>query len=272
MEQLKKYNQTKKSNSMIISHSHGKKLLYSDEFIKITNLNNMENTEPLSDKEELNMKKKEATLQKIRETGPNRSLLSQLRECQSFLIKKRRMCYFCKTGAFIKHHYLEHRCEQCGKGANTPMIRYVNEKVFLGNEEGSRELDSLKACGITDILIIGSYELHFPNDFNYKKINVQDKKETNLLEYFEESNQFIENASKVFVHCHYAISRSPSFVIAYLMWKERMSFEKAMAFVKEKSVRTSPNRGFRDQLNMYEKILKGQTKKNQEKDREEEKD
>ena len=51
------------------------------------------------------------------------------------------------------------------------------------------------------------------------------------------------------------ISRSPSIVIAYLMYQNKMKFEEAYNFVKNKRKEISPNSGFQEQLKKFEKIL-----------------
>ncbi len=66
---------------------------------------------------------------------------------------------------------------------------------------------------------------------------------------------FIKGEEKVFVHCAAGESRSATIVIAYLMWNKKMTFDKAYNLVKEKRPRIYPNFGFRQQLQMFEKLL-----------------
>ena len=51
-------------------------------------------------------------------------------------------------------------------------------------------------------------------------------------------------------------SRSATIVIAYLMWTQKMDYEKAFQFVKDKRYIVYPNFGFRKQLQQFEKLLK----------------
>jgi protein-tyrosine phosphatase len=52
------------------------------------------------------------------------------------------------------------------------------------------------------------------------------------------------------------ISRSASIVVAYLMYKNKMSYDEAFDEVKNKRSVISPNIGFQEQLKKFEKILK----------------
>jgi protein-tyrosine phosphatase len=45
----------------------------------------------------------------------------------------------------------------------------------------------------------------------------------------------------VLVHCMAGVSRSASFVIAYVMRKQGKGFEQALQFVKERRAKANPN-------------------------------
>ena len=51
------------------------------------------------------------------------------------------------------------------------------------------------------------------------------------------------------------MSRSPTIVIAYIMWKNKLSLNKAIKFVKEKRSIISPNDNFMNQLKIFEELL-----------------
>lgn len=60
-----------------------------------------------------------------------------------------------------------------------------------------------------------------------------------------------KNNRKVFVHCAAGVSRSASFVIAYLMKSKLMPYLDAYALVKCKRPIIKPNSGFVKQLEEY---------------------
>ena len=66
----------------------------------------------------------------------------------------------------------------------------------------------------------------------------------------------MKGEEKILVHCRAGASRSATIVIAYLMWTKKMEYGKALQFVKDKRFIVFPNDGFREQLKMFEKLLK----------------
>ena len=60
-----------------------------------------------------------------------------------------------------------------------------------------------------------------------------------------------EQNRTILVHCAAGVSRSASFVIAYLMGKKNMSFDEAFEHTKERRKIIRPNSGFLEQLKKY---------------------
>ena len=86
--------------------------------------------------------------------------------------------------------------------------------------------------------------------------DINDDPNENILILFDKANEFIDGGKRIMVHCDGGISRSPSFVIAYLMWKYGYEIEKAINIVNEKR-KILPNRGFMNQLKTYYQIIHG---------------
>jgi protein-tyrosine phosphatase len=67
---------------------------------------------------------------------------------------------------------------------------------------------------------------------------VRDNRKEKISEYFSKTNEFIEKVleskENVLVHCAKGISRSATIVLAFMMYKFKMSTQDAMGFVKRK--------------------------------------
>ena len=124
----------------------------------------------------------------------------------------------------------------------------------MGNEDGQRDLKTLKDLGISHILICGSYLKTFhPKDFNYLQLEMDDSLEEDLNKFIPNCFDFIEKSQKIYVHCAAGISRSASIVIAYLMYKKKITYEQSYKIVKEHRKEIFPNPNFEEQLKKMEK-------------------
>lgn len=90
-------------------------------------------------------------------------------------------------------------------------------------------------------------------------IPVEDDIQTNLLEYFVHTCEWIQyhlrSQKRVLVHCMAGISRSATIVIAYIMWKFHIRLLEAIHFVEQKRSIIHPNNGFLHQLKLWEQYL-----------------
>jgi len=137
-------------------------------------------------------------------------------------------------------------------------IDQITDNIYLGDQYGAKNLKELKDLNITHVLICGSdLVAHFPNDFIYKKIDVDDYSGDDIHQHFNDTFDFIDKANKVFVHCKAGVSRSATIVIAYIMKKFGKRFEEAYKMVKDKRMKICPNTGFEGQLRMYDIELFG---------------
>ncbi|KAI8849850.1 protein-tyrosine phosphatase-like protein [Chytridium lagenaria] len=99
----------------------------------------------------------------------------------------------------------------------------------------------------------------FPERFVYHFIEVSDSPMQNLIPYFPEGKAFISASlaagGRVMVYCNNGLSRSPAFVVAYVMESQNMDFESAYSFVQQKRFCMNPHEGFKYQLKEYEPIF-----------------
>lgn len=88
--------------------------------------------------------------------------------------------------------------------------------------------------------------------FSYQQFIVSDSNLQNLIQYFPSTSQYIYNVisqqGKVVVCCIGGMSRSPTFVIAYIMEIFKIDASQAYHYVQAKRLCINPNDGFKSQL------------------------
>ena len=136
-------------------------------------------------------------------------------------------------------------------------IDQITETIYLGNIDAAFNKKKLKQLGIKKVLtVMSAFGNHYsPHEFIHKSIDVDDDFRTNIICHFKECILFIEGKDKIFVHCAAGMSRSPTIVIAYIMWKKKLRLNEAIKFVKEKRSIISPNDNFMNQLKIFEELL-----------------
>ena len=134
--------------------------------------------------------------------------------------------------------------------------------LYLGNAEDAKDLDRLKENDIKSIINISTNIPCYHEDdplFNYLQLPCQDSIRQNILEHFDSTFEYIHRKlttkENVLVHCQGGISRSPSFVIGYLMRYHSKTFKQAYSLVKEKREIINPNLNFHAQLTHYEQMI-----------------
>lgn len=153
-------------------------------------------------------------------------------------------------------HYKEYK-EMC----IYPDYHKIEDEIYLGNYDAALKKDELYKNKITHVLVCANFlDQQFKDDFTYKQLELEDIPSQNISSSFIEAIKFIDEAAKqgggIYVHCFAGISRSATIVIAYLMWKNKLSFEEAKAFVRSKRSIIYPNNGFQLQLKEFENLLK----------------
>ena len=129
-------------------------------------------------------------------------------------------------------------------------------KLFIGGLHALyQKPDLFHAAGITHILSVLDFDIYEAGAFKeYKHLHIKldDDPNENLIEYFKETNQFIEDGlasgGGVFVHCAMGKSRSATVCCAYLMQKYNISPHRALSQVCEGRPVCGPNAGFMEQL------------------------
>ena len=134
----------------------------------------------------------------------------------------------------------------------------ITDTIYLGNIN-SANIDNLKKENIKKVLTVIDNRIPLykkDHNINHKIISVADLPTANIIKYFGESLRFIEGDEKILIHCIAGQSRSATIVIAFIMWKQKLSYEEAFKLVNQKRSVAFPNFGFREQLQIFEKLLK----------------
>ena len=133
-------------------------------------------------------------------------------------------------------------------------IDKITDKIYLGRKEGIYESDYLEKEKINAILSVTD-EAPIIKNITQKIININDLYSENIIKYFKDCIKYIEKSDKIFIHCSCGVSRSATIVIAYLMWKTKLSFNDIYLYVKKIRPEIDPNNGFRRQLNIFQDLL-----------------
>ena len=157
-------------------------------------------------------------------------------------------------------------------------------KLYIGGLYALYQTDLIRAAGITHVLSVIDYDPLLQErfgDLNLKHLHVRadDHPNANLLKDFEEAVRYIDGALKevdrmndgsqakkdenaqeegggVFVHCAMGKSRSATLVVAYLVWKYKIDLTTALDQLCEGRPVCDPNPGFKEQLEVWERMCK----------------
>jgi hypothetical protein len=139
----------------------------------------------------------------------------------------------------------------------------IVDNLWVGDIRSPCNKDSLKENNI-DMIVSAVYGAmaHHPFDFTYEKANLRDTENENILDeivrLLPEIRSQILQGKGVLVHCMQGASRSVTIVAAYLIKYHNMKWEDALTLMKSKRSCVNPNQGYRDQLKMFEEIVKAE--------------
>jgi len=176
-------------------------------------------------------------------------------------------CIICglKTNNKYNENYI---CENCITESNSIEKKYENtyvaiyeeptkilENLYIGNINSTIDDQELKKLGINQIITVGTGNNKYiknAHNLNMLELFVNDSLEQKLDPFIDIAINNIESNinMKTLVHCYSGISRSAAFVIAYLMKKNKISYEEAFKFLKTKYPKANPNSNFVNQLKL----------------------
>jgi hypothetical protein len=168
-----------------------------------------------------------------------------------FTVNKIPICKECKNESQKQYKLFEKK-----KKSQPEIDCIIENRLYLGNYDSAKSKDILNKFSITHILVCGAeLDYIFPNEFIYKKIDIEDTEEQNLENFFEEAVEFINSARNIYIHCYAGVSRSASLTIAYLMNFYKWDYEEAFKYLKQKRPAIYPNERFISDLKLYEKKI-----------------
>lgn len=125
--------------------------------------------------------------------------------------------------------------------------------LFIGTISDANNLEILNENGFKSIIsCCHEIPINLSPNISYHHHPVTDHPDTPLIDTIILINDILEynfnNNIKTLIHCKMGISRSPSFVIGYLILKRNMSFDDAHSFIVEKRNCVEINLGFYKEL------------------------
>jgi len=140
----------------------------------------------------------------------------------------------------------------------------ILDHLFLGDAMHGTDEKMLCTLEIYNIVCISktNHGKNLPaTKFKVLHISIEDMPDEDILNRLESTNTFIgtcvSKSQPVLVHCEMGISRSASFILAYLMYSKKMTLKQAVKHAKSARPVVSPNNGFMRQLCQYETQLFG---------------
>ena len=163
------------------------------------------------------------------------------------------------------------KCDKCQQYVDSHLLKIhynshpteIFNWLYLGTFTNACDIKELRRLKINYILNVAGEckNKNLPKDIKELHFDIKDYENFELYDYFDEANEFINKCrlegGVLLVHCKYGISRSASFIIAYLIKYMRYTVDYAFNFVFQKRNQIKPNEGFMRQLNKYAEYYVG---------------
>ena len=118
----------------------------------------------------------------------------------------------------------------------------------MGPYQSAFKTQDLIEKGVTHILNASCKEYTKRSKyFKYLDVAVQDEVGENAQKFFRITSRFIDDAIKngaILVHSVQGKSRAPTFILAYLIYREKMKLKDGLALLREYVNEVEPNESF----------------------------
>eukprot|EP00047_Mylnosiga_fluctuans_P005653 m.241781 g.241781 ORF g.241781 m.241781 type:complete len:347 (+) comp13920_c0_seq1:130-1170(+) len=138
---------------------------------------------------------------------------------------------------------------------------FIHGFLAVGSEEMANDFASLLSEGVTHVLNLTASECSESVKKNLQclRIEMQDTLTQNILAHLKPAFEFIETCrragGKILVHCMAGVSRSVAVAAAYLIWRERMTMQRALTLIQVHRPDACPNINFVGQLLALDKEI-----------------
>ena len=258
-----------KKNSQTMINSTGIKILAEKQKNRITNKKEEENPD-IKDKYKKLKTNKIITKNSIKiKTNLNNYYCMENNKISKVINKNqlnKKMLTSRKHKKIFLSNLIKKECQICHKEIDSHLFKIhfnshptqILDWLFLGTFSNACDIEELRRNKINYILNCATEcnNNKLPIDIEELHLDTKDAENFNIIEYFDEANDFINRCrfvgGKILVHCKFGISRSPTFIIAYLSRYNKQTVDEALNFVRQKRSQIKPNKGFLNQLYLYE--------------------
>ena len=142
----------------------------------------------------------------------------------------------------------------------------IFSNLFVSGYKYSCDYDFLLKNNFTNILNCAGGSKNFKqqkyDDFLYLTLDIKDDPEYEIKSSILVSIEYIEKClnsnGKLLIHCFEGISRGPTLLAGYIMWKFNLNRDEAIKLIKEKRPNIEINLGFLVQLDKWDHFLRNQ--------------
>lgn len=131
--------------------------------------------------------------------------------------------------------------------------------IVMGPYQAAFKTKQLIEMGVTHILNVTCREYtRREKYFKYLDINLYDTHSEDAKKHFRITNRFIDEArhsgndSKILVHSVQGKSRAATFILAYLIGREKLKLKEGLALLRQFVPEVEPNETFMQQLAEYD--------------------
>lgn len=144
---------------------------------------------------------------------------------------------------------------------DTLNVNVITENIFLGGYDAAFSKEFIQTYKIGGILnCTDNIKSRCDRSVKLKQIPLTDgESDTLSFSSIFSAITFIESIlvsqDKILIHCLAGRSRSASILCGYLMWKNKWSMTKSLAFIKNRRPEADPDENYLKQLKLFEKHI-----------------